>query len=242
MREEVLYFCWKKILTRTSDSRTSTHSGRCTVLHSVQHCCCSHSLGPDTGDWHWPVRSKKKEGGIFHLFWYKSLLNPYWTAEHQVRKSTVYNSWRNTMWRWRIFELKGRERKKCEKQKPRWQTTEAEGSRGSRLVSSDKPSRRSFQVSHLLYRSTGSRCLHCRYHSIQGWGPVGKMRQDSDFKHLEHFMFIYENNEKYKTHDKKWEINGWRGNKWRGIVYRKPKKQTSHWYLRLCSVGGCQYL
>lgn len=39
---------------------------------------------------------------------------------------------------------------------------------------------------------------------------MGKMRQDSDFKHLEHFVFLFENNEKYKIHGKKRRENEWR--------------------------------
>lgn len=43
----------------TSDSLTGRRSCRCSGPRSAQRCCCSHSLGPDIVDLHWPEEDSK---------------------------------------------------------------------------------------------------------------------------------------------------------------------------------------
>lgn len=96
-RKNIFAPCCKKILTRTSDSQTGRRSGRCTALHSAQCCCCSHSLGRDTGDLHWPVRSNKANVWTLHLFWWKkiNLLNSKTRGEDKfyVKVKDLWTVW-----------------------------------------------------------------------------------------------------------------------------------------------------
>lgn len=152
-------------LTWTYDNRRRRRSCQCSERHSVQRCCCSLTLGRDSLDSHWSVWGKKNTWKPSTGIWDHSCPSQSGQVlEHDLR-GRRWTSVSVRLFTW-FNRVKRRLRSDRNERIPFGLRRLQEPS-----VFSDKPSGRSFQVSHLWCRSTGSQCPRCTCHNILDSGP-----------------------------------------------------------------------